>query len=93
VLAKESILQYEIEERSLLAKRATSEHDRLKHLIRCMKKDEISTPEKIKQLRSGLFKLTHDVKIKKAKNMGQLLNAALNFIIRNYKSENPYIIK
>jgi hypothetical protein len=93
VLAKESIEQYEKEERSLLAKRATSEHERLEHLIHCMKKDEISTPEKIKQLKNGLYKLTNDVKFKKAKNMGHLLWAALSFIIRNYKSENPYIIK
>ena len=93
VLTKESIEQYEKEERSLLAKRATSEHERLHDLINCMKKDNISTPEKIKQLKAGLFKLTGDVQFKKSKNMGELLNTALDFIIRNYKSENPYIIK
>ncbi|NAS30995.1 hypothetical protein GTQ40_08450 [Flavobacteriaceae bacterium R38] len=93
VLAKESIDQYEKEERSLLAKRATSEFDRLSELINCMKKDNISTPEKIKELKSGLFELTGDIKFKKAKNMGTLLDSALDFIIRNYKNENPYIIK
>lgn len=92
VLTKESINQYEMEERSLLAKRATSEHKRLKHLIRCMKQDDLSTPEKIKQLRSGLFLLTADINFKNAKNMGQLLHAAIDFIVRNYKSENPFII-
>ncbi len=93
VLAKESIQQYEKEERSLLAKRATSEHKRLHHLIRCMKKDTISTPKKIKELKSGLFKLTGDINFKKSKNMGELLNNALDFVTRNYISENPYIIK
>lgn len=93
VLTVESIEQYEKEERSLLAKRATSEHERLQELLTCMRKDDISTPAKIKQLRLGLFKLTGDVKFKKSKNMGEVLNTALNFIIRNYKSENPYIIK
>ena len=93
VLNKESIEQYEIEERSLLAKRATSERKRLHNLIKCMKKDNISTPEKIKQLKTGLFELTGDVKFKKSKNMGELLSTALDFIIRNYKSGNPYIIK
>lgn len=48
VLAEESINQYEKEERSLLAKRATSEHERLDELISCMKNDSISTPKKIK---------------------------------------------
>jgi len=93
VLAETSIEQYEKEERSLLAKRATSEHDRLSELIECMRDDTISTPKKIKELKSGLFKLTHDVNFKKSKNMGELLNSALEFIIRNYKNENPYIIK
>lgn len=93
VLAKESIEQYKNEERSLLAKRARSEQKRLKHLILCMKKDQISTPEKIKQLKLGLFDLTGDVKFKRAKNMGEILRAALDFILRNYQNVNPYIIK
>lgn len=92
VLAQESIDQYEKEERSLLAKRATSEHDRLDELMNCMKNDNISTPKKIKQLKSGLFKLTKDVNFKNSSNMGELLGSALDFIIRNYKNENPYII-
>ena len=93
VLATESIQQYEKEERSLLAKRASSEHKRLRHLIKCMKKDTISSTEKVEQLKTGLFGLTGDVKIKRSKNMGELLNAVLEFVIRNYKNENPYIIK
>lgn len=93
VLARGSIDQYEKEERSLLAKRATSEKERLEHLLRCMKADTISTPEKIKQLKTGLFTLTGDVNFKKSKNMGELLENAIDFIVRNYKNENPYIIK
>ena len=77
VLAKESIEQYEKEERSLLAKRATSEHERLNDLLNCMKKDTISTPKKINQLKSGLFDLTGDVNFKKSKNMGQILDLSL----------------
>ncbi len=93
VLAKESIEQYEKEERSLLAKRATSERERLDDLVKCMKTDTISTPEKINQLRAALFKLTKDVNFKKSKNMGELLSNGLDFITRNYINENPYLIK
>jgi len=93
VLAKESIEQYEKEERSLLAKRASSERERLDDLLNCMKKDTISTLEKIKQLKLGLFKLTKDVKFKKSKNMGDVLSNGLDFVTRNYVFENPYIIK
>ena len=93
VLAKESIQQYEKEERSLLAQRASSEHKRLRHLLKCMKKDTISSSEKVEQLKTGLLNLTGDVQIKRSKNMGELLNSVLEFVIRNYKNENPYIIK
>lgn len=92
VLTKASVEQYEKEERSLLAKRATSEHERLHDLVNCMKADNISSPSKIKELKIGLFKLTGDVRFKKSKNMGEILKTALDFIIRNYKNENPYII-
>jgi hypothetical protein len=93
LLQEESIEQYKTEERSLLAKRAGSENDRLKELMDCMKADTISTPEKIKELKKGLFKLTGDVNFKKSSNMGEILSSALAFIIRNYQSENPYILK
>lgn len=93
VLAQESIEQYEREERSLLAKRVTSERERLDELVSCMKADQISTKNKISQLRKGLFELTGDVNFKKSNNMGDLLESALGFIVRNYKNENPYIIR
>jgi len=93
LLADESIEQYKQEERSLLAKRATSEQDRLTELLDCMCLDVLSKPEKVKELKLGLFKLTADVNFKRSKTMGEIVKSALKFIVRNYKSENPYIIK
>ncbi|WP_339695536.1 hypothetical protein [uncultured Marixanthomonas sp.] len=92
LLQEESIEQYKREERSLLAKRAVSEQSRLKEIMDCMNSDTISPPEKINQLKKDLFKLTGDVNFKKSKNMGEILQSALDFIIRNYKNENPYYI-
>ena len=92
-LQEESIEQYKREERSLLAKRATSEKDRLKELLDCMTGDSISSKAKIKELKIELFKMTGDVNFKKSSNMGEILNSALDYIVRNYKNENPYIIK
>jgi hypothetical protein len=57
-----------------------------------MQTDSISTLEKTSQLKSELFRLTGDLNFKKATNMGEVLKSALDFIIRNYKTENPYII-
>ena len=93
LLQQTSIDQYISEERSLLAKRATNEKKRLKALINCMKEDTISPPEKIEELKMDLFELTGDVNFKKAINMGQVLESALAFVIRNYKNVNPYIIR
>lgn len=93
LLRDESVEQYIKEERSLLAKRATNGHVRLNELLDCMRHDNISTPEKINELKLGLLDLTGDINFKKSKNMGDILNSALEFIIRNYKNVNPYIIK
>lgn len=92
LLREESIEQYEQEERSLLAKRAVSESERLADLLECMRNDNISTNDKIMELKSGLFELTGDVNFKKSSNMGDILTSALDFVVRNYKNINPYII-
>lgn len=93
LLQDTSIEQYKNEERSLLAKRATSEKKRLRGLMNCMKVDKISPPEKVEQLKMGLFELTGDVNFKKSTNMGEVLQSALDFVVRNYKNENPYLIR
>ncbi len=93
ILQEASIEQYKLEERSLLAKRASSEDDRLKQLLSCMKIDTISTPEKVAELKKGLYGLTSDVNFKRSNSMGEILESALDFIVRNYKNVNPYIIK
>ncbi len=92
LLTKGSIDQYKKEERSLLAKRAISEKNRLNILLNCMQTDTISTPDKIMKLKMGLFDLTNDINFKKSSNMGEILKSTLDFIIRNYKSKNPYLI-
>jgi hypothetical protein len=92
-LKDSSIEQYKLEERSLLAKRAVREKSRLEELLDCMKADIISSKEKIDELKKGLFRLTGDVNFKKSLNMGEILESALDYVIRNYKNENPYIIK
>ena len=91
VFTQGSMDQYIKEERSLLAKRATSESTRLHALMECMNEDVISLPEKVEQLKSDLLDLTGDVNFKKAENMGEILQAALDFVTRNYKNENPFI--
>jgi predicted transcriptional regulator len=85
-LTQGSIDQYVKEERSAIAKRVLTNAERLKILLDCMKKDTISTPKKINQLKTELFDLTKDVKFKKSKNMGEVLESSIDFVRRNYKS-------
>ena len=91
VLPEESVDQYVKEERSLLAKRAASESQRLHDLLACMRKAHISVEGKIDELKGELFSLTGDVNFKKVPNMGAVLQVALDFVRRNYKTENPFM--
>jgi len=86
---KESIDQYKLEERSIVAKRMLSFNDRINQLMKCMIKDSISKKENIDQLKLKIFEYTHDVKFKKCKNMGEIVENALDFVKRNYQNVNP----
>ncbi len=85
---EESIDQYKIEERSIVAKRMISYNKRIKQLIDCMINDEISTKANIKLLKSKIYDYTLDVKFRKSKNMGEILRNALDFVKRNYEDVN-----
>lgn len=91
VLPKESVEQYIKEERSFMARRASSEKIRLQDLLRCMKAQPLSMEDKIETLKTELYELTGDVHFKKSQNMGDLLQAGLDLIRLNYKGENPFI--
>jgi len=87
-LQQNSIEQYKLEERSIVAKRILSSEDRLTELVNCMKNDVISLPENIKTLKKEVYGFTRDVSFKRSKNMGEILESALNFLRRNYEDVN-----
>ena len=90
VLPEASVAQYVKEERALLARRASGEHLRLSELLQCMREDELSASNKVQELKGAMHALTGDVKFKRAKNMGGILEAALDFIQRNFKTDSPF---
>jgi len=92
-LGEHSIEQYKKEERSALAKRLKSSHNRINNLLKCMKNDHISTPENIEHLNKDLIEYTHDKNFKKCKNMGEIIQVVFDFVVRNFESVNAYIIK
>lgn len=85
---KFSVDQYKIEERSMVAKRLISFHDRIEELLDCMISDSISKKENIDLLKFKIYDYTLDLKFKESKNMGEILKNALEFVKRNYENVN-----
>jgi len=88
-----SVLQYQKEERSILAKRLINTHKRSENLLQCMCEDSISLNEHIVNLRSELFAYTFSSKFKKCNTMGEILKTGFDFVTRNYlhhKEESGY---
>ncbi len=86
---KESIDQYKMEERSIIAKRLISYQDRITGLLNCMVQDSISRPENVTALKIKIFEYTQDIRFKRCKNMGEILKNALAFVKRNFENVNP----
>ncbi len=82
---QESIDQYMVEERSIVAKRLISYNDRIKALLHCMVTDSIAPQKHIDLLKSQIYPYTKDVKFKKSKNMGEILRTSLEYVKRNYE--------
>lgn len=87
-LKPKSINQYQVEERSVIVKRLIDTKTRLKRLIEAMKSTRLAPVEHIHQLQDEIYETTYDVNFKNANSMGEIVQAALNFMIRNYKLEN-----
>ena len=91
-LQEASVAQYKKEERSAIARRIKGALERITHLLECMEKDTISTPEKVQQLKIDLKKYTKDKDFNNCNSMGEILKVALDFVRRNYENINTYII-
>ncbi len=85
-LEPDSIDQYQNEERSLLVKRLADSEERLTDLLQVMKSMSLSPSFHMEQLRKETYEFTKDKNFKNAKSMGEIMEAALLFMKRNYKS-------
>ena len=77
-LNKESIEQYQFEERTLITFRLASSRYRIKELLDIMTKDNISTPQKIEQLKKEL----HAPAFQKCHSMGEIVKTHLKQTLR-----------
>jgi hypothetical protein len=76
-LNKDSINQYQTEERTMMAFRVASSRFRLMELLNIMSKDRISTPEKLLQLKTDLGIYFKAPIFNKCSSMGQLVKRQL----------------
>lgn len=77
-LNRESIEQYQTEERTMMAFRVASSRFRLMDLLNIMSKDHISTPEKLLQLKTALADhFRNPTHFLKCQSMGQLVKRQL----------------
>lgn len=77
LINEKTMKQYQAEERSLIARRLIASRYRVKDLIDCMEEDNISTPEKVKQLREDLAKHHSNDHFLDLDNMGAILKLQL----------------
>jgi hypothetical protein len=81
-LDKESIAQYQAEERTMIATRLVSSRYRVKDLLDIMHDDQISKQEKLKQLREELAEYFHQPLFLRCKTMGQVVKTQLKQTLR-----------
>lgn len=81
-LNKESIEQYQAEERTLITFRLASYRYRIKELLDIMSQDEISTPEKTTQLKNELNEYFQISSFSKCNSMGQVVKRQLKHTLQ-----------
>lgn len=85
-LNKDSIEQYQAEERTLIAYRLAAGRYRIKDLLNIMSKDNISTDEKRAQLRQELSEHFNTKHFLRCRTMGDLVKQTLRYVLKPYLS-------
>lgn len=86
-LNKDSIEQYQMEERTMMAFRIADSRYRLMELFNVMCKDEISTQEKIHQLKEELSVFFRTSRFNKCKTMGDIVKLHLKMMLHKNISQ------
>lgn len=83
-LAPELEMQYQKEERSLIANRLKSKISgpAIRNLVKAMMKDKIAPTENVKSLREDLSRLYNDKEFLDCQNMGEILYTNLKFVFK-----------
>lgn len=79
-----TVKQYQAEERSLIARRLILSRYQVKDLIDCMAVDNISSEDKVIQLRSELADFHKEREFESCPNMGEILKMNLKVILKGH---------
>ncbi|MCZ2476310.1 hypothetical protein [Aquirufa ecclesiirivi] len=82
-MTPESVWQYQIEERSMIASRLKSESQRVYDLMTVMAKDDIAPVENMEQLRLDLARHYNDERFLNCKTMGEIVWSSLELVMRH----------
>lgn len=88
LMTSESVNQYQHEERTLMMRRLKSERYKVKDLVDCMRKDKLSTDEKIKQLSSELISHHADPLFETCRTMGDVVRTNLRVALGKFRQKN-----
>ncbi len=84
LLNRDSIEQYQAEERTLMAFRLASARRRMMDLLNIMGRDNVSTPEKTTQLKAELGEYFNTRQFEKCRSMGQVVKQHLKLSLRKH---------
>ncbi len=75
-MTPETTKQYQVEERSMIARRIRSAYQQMQHLLAAMKQESLAPEGNIVNLRESLYKYYSHKRFLKCKTMGELLEAS-----------------
>ncbi len=81
-MSPETVRQYQLEERSLIAFRIKASQERVRALFNVMTSDTISFPKKVEQLRAEMACHHKTDKFDHCKTMGQVLLVNLQLLLK-----------
>ena len=76
-----TVKQYRLEERNKIATRIRSTKYKIQDLMETMCEDQLSSPQKVKQLAQELYFHYHDKSFLTAKSMGELVQKSIRLLL------------
>ena len=89
-LTNDSINQYKIEERSIVARRIISSGNRLNKLVKTMQLELFTLPENFERLRNEIYKFTQDKAFLNSKTMGDIMKASFEYVRKHYEKVDTH---